>query len=108
MFMSNSKKRTIKEKVVSTFEGKEGQVFRRREIIEMVLKKFPDTNDTSVIPSDYCYNITNNGIKFNFHLFEYLERDTYKFLGAGAIYNGLVSWNGSEYGKWTNGKFKKL
>jgi hypothetical protein len=99
---------TIEEKVLSTLQGKEGQVFRCQEILEMVVKKYPGTNITSVIPSDYCYNIVNNGIKFRFHQLEQVSRGVYKYLGEGVKYNGLVYWKGSEYGEWKNGEFTKF
>lgn len=99
---------TIEEKVLSTFAGKEGETFKRHEIIDMVLKKYPGTNKDSVIPSDYCYNMTNNGIKFKFHVFELQSRGVYKYLGEGVKYNGLVYWKGSEYGEWKNGEFKEF
>ena len=99
---------TIEAKVLSTFEGKEGERFTRSEIIEMVVKKFPGTNKSSVIPSDYCYNKINNGINFKFHVFEWVTRGVYKYLGRRYKFNGLVLWKGEEYGIWNDGHFKKF
>lgn len=101
-------KPTIEEKVRKTFKGREDQIFRRQEIIKMVLEKYPSTNKLSVIPSDYCYNITNNGIKFHFHLFEWQSKGVYKCLGENFNYEGLIYWKGLKYGKWKNGKPQKF
>lgn len=99
---------TIKEKVLSTFEGKEGQIFQRHEIINMVLKNYPGTKKGSVIPSDYCYNITNDGIKFDFHIFIWKLKGIYEYLGPKIKYDGLIYWKGSEWGKWEKGNWIKF
>lgn len=98
----------VEEKVLETFQGKDGKEFWRKEIVELVIKKFPDTNKSSIMPSDYCYNITNNGIKFNFHVFKWLSRGKYKYLGQHLKYSGKVYWKGLEYGVWVNGVFRKI
>src|SRR5215213_5366662 len=96
-------------KILNVMSGHEGQVFKRHEIIQMVIKNYRDTNETSVIPSDYCYNMLNNGIHFDpeNRLFEHLSRGVYKFLGPNIKYKGLVFWKGSEYGEWKDGKYRK-
>ena len=79
---SNSGIKKIAEKFYALFAFNNlGEIRTRKEIIEMVLAAFPGTNSSSVIPSDYCYNITNAGIKFQHHLFEYLEDSRYRVLG---------------------------
>ncbi len=60
----------IKDKVLSVFQDRIGQNFSREEIIDLVVIAYPGTNRSSVIPSDYCYNLINVGIPFNFHIFE--------------------------------------
>ena len=50
-----------------------GRKLTRKQIIDMVEEAYPGTNRDSVMPSDYCYNIVNNGIAFTFHYFEYLR-----------------------------------
>ncbi len=67
---------------------------------------FPDTNRTSVIPSDYCYNMVNKGIEFkkDDRLFENLG-DKYKHLGLNYNYNGEIYWKGQAVDVWENGEF---
>ena len=47
----------ISERILNTMSGKEGQIFKRHEIIEMVIRRYRETIETSIIPSDYCYTI---------------------------------------------------
>jgi len=69
-------------------------MFTRSEIVEMVKNKFPNDefSTTSVIPSDYCYNLLNYG-KINdpklleFNIFEYVDKNTYVYLGENYPYN---------------------
>lgn len=68
-----------------------GQTLTGKQIIDMVIAAFPGTNRSSVIPSDYCYNIVNAGIKFDRHLFEYNEDSIYKVLGKDYPYVGPIS-----------------
>lgn len=51
-----------------------------------------DTNFSSVIPSDYCYNRVNKGIAFLKYprLFAYIGRGMYKCLGENYPYDGPV------------------
>jgi hypothetical protein len=96
---------TIKQKVLSSFKGKEQQIFRPHEIIDLVLQKYPGTNRTSILPADYCYNRINKGIKFNFHVFESLPDGTYKFLGLNYPFTGPVLWKGEQVGTMKNGRY---
>lgn len=90
-----------------------GQVFTRQEIIQRV-KKVCD-GDSDVIPSDYCYNITNKQYKDNFknvmHIFEYLGNGKYKYIGEKNKYSGEVTHKEQESGEqkvigvWENGVF---
>ena len=68
---------TIKTKVIEVFEDRIGEVFLRNEIIDLVVNRYPGTNRSSVIPSDYRYNVVNVGIDFDFHLFESLGEGRY-------------------------------
>lgn len=44
------------------------------------------------IPSDYCYNRTNKGIKYENqpHYFLYLERGKYQYKGKNYDFKGIV------------------
>ena len=98
---------TIKDKILSTFEDKEGMKFTAGEIKEMVANRFPNTNKDSVMPADYCYNITNKGNHLNlpFPLFESQQDGTYKYLGQNFQYDGEVYWKGVRIGEWKHGVY---
>jgi hypothetical protein len=101
----NPRTLTIKEKIISVFQGKDGQIFKPHEIIDLILQKYPDTNKTSILPADRCYNIINKGIEqqFNFHVFEALEDGSYRFLDESYKYTGPIRWKGKIVGEWLNG-----
>lgn len=101
---SNSGITKISEKLYDLFASHRlGEIFTRKEIIDMVVAVFPGTNKTSVIPSDYCYNIINAGIKFQYHLFEYLGDSRYRVLGKGYPFVGPILWKGRKVGEWQEG-----
>jgi hypothetical protein len=102
----------IREKVLSVMKGKEERIFSSHEIIDMVLQKFPDTNKSSVLPSDYCYNRINKDIekkfRLGFHVFESLNDNLYKYLGQESSYTGPIYWKGKKVGDWLKGKITRL
>lgn len=110
-------RKTILEQVEETFaDCKIGTLLSRREIIEVVHLRH-NTNRSSIIPSGYCYNITNQGKQQSqgmdqFYIFEYISRNTYKYLGKHFPYSGAVyhkpkgSQNEYLVGFWKNGVFK--
>lgn len=90
-----------------------GTEFSRSEIVGLVSEKF-GRNPDSVIPSDYCYNRLNSGINYEkyLHLFEYTDRNTYKYLGVDYPYTGKIYHKpkgGCEIcvGEWVDGKIVK-
>jgi hypothetical protein len=97
-------------KVKNAFEETEvGTEFNWGEIIRKVISKHGG-NRRSIIPSDYCYNRMNLGIDFEnyLHIFEYLGKGLYKYLGENFNYNGKIyhkSKGGTEeiIGEWENG-----
>ena len=93
----------IEDRVRIALEIHTDEVLSRQEIIDLVVHSFPGTNRRSVIPSDYCYNLYNRGITFDFHILEWVRRNTYKVLGPGYQYNGRILWNGRQIGEWCNG-----
>jgi len=86
---------TILEKVKDTFAHCAlGTVYSRSEIIDMVKTKH-GVNEESIIPSDYCYNLTNKGKTAdasleNFNIFEWISRGKYKYVGENYHYEGPV------------------
>jgi hypothetical protein len=97
---------TTREKMLAVFgSGHLGETLTRRQIIAMVVEAYPGTNEGSVIPSDYCYNILNRDpSSFRCHLFEWLESSQYRVLGAGFDYEGPVYWKGHKVGEWKKGE----
>ena len=82
---------TIIEEIRQTFADVEiGTVFTTGEIKRMVSEKF-GRNESSVIPSDCSYNMTNNGIigtsYENFNIFIQIKHGQYKYVGENYIHN---------------------
>lgn len=98
----------IYDELKEALAGKEGTVFTRKEIQQLMFEKY-NRNSGSVIPTDYCYNRWNKGIPFTEHLFEYLIRNTFKYIGENAQYTGLIyrKAQGSDLeeviGEWKDG-----
>ena len=89
---------TIIDKVRHAFVGcEQGAIYTTAEIKNMVKTKYC-VNEDSVIPSDYCYNLTNKG-KLNdstldkFKIFEWISWGKYRFLGENYPYKGSVIRN---------------
>ena len=59
------------------------------------LSKTYHRSDGSYIPSDYCYNRTNEGIDYSKqpHYFLYLKRGIYKYVGKNYNFTGIVEQN---------------
>ena len=70
----------------------------------MIKNAYPSVNESSLIPSDYCYNTINRGIPFKNHLFEKIEHDNYKVLGPNYKYSGVIYWKDRPVGEWKSGK----
>lgn len=109
-------RKSILEQVEETFSKVPiGTEFTRGEIIDAVHLRYK-TNKSSIIPSGYCYNITNKGKQAyqaidHFYVFECISRNTYKYLGQNYPYTGAVyhkpKGSRKEYlvGFWKNGVF---
>lgn len=99
---------TIYEQLKEVLAGREGDIVTATDIRELLEKKY-GLNKASVLLSDYCYNRYNEGIKFTKHLFQYIDRNTYRYLGENALYTGLIfqkkKGEASEciVGEWING-----
>lgn len=103
-------KMSIYDSLKEAMKSKEiGTILKTREIKEEMKIKF-SINPSSVIPSDYCYNRYNYGIGFDKHIFEFCERNKYKYLGENYPYTGKVYHKPQgkneeiEVGEWINGK----
>ena len=82
---------TIFEQIQEVLKEKKGSQVTSTEIKEELNAKY-GTKKSSILLSDYCYNRTNTGIKFKkeTRIFEYIERNTYKYLGVGYPYTGKI------------------
>ena len=95
----------IQEKIISIFAKQIDGEIKREEIINKVIEVYPGTNRTSVIPSDYCYNIINKlSSSFTIRLFESLGAGNYKCLGENYPYVGDIYWKDKKVGSWIKGK----
>ncbi|MCR6522139.1 DUF7225 domain-containing protein [Lysinibacillus capsici] len=100
---------TIYEQLLELLKEEKGNILTSKEVKDRLSKKF-NTNLKSIILSDYCYNRYNKGISFNKHLFIYINRSTYRFVGENYPYTGLIFHNpkGAEFesvvGEWDKGQ----
>ena len=98
----------IYDQIKQVLEGREGDIISAGDL-KQKLQLVYNTKPGSVLPSDLCYNRFNNGIKFDKHLFEYLTKSTYKYLGEHATYTGLIFHKSKEtqqevvIGEWRDG-----
>jgi len=114
--LSNSSSEKIWDKVRKVFDSSHfGETLTGEQIIDRIEAAYPrtdtdkGTNRTSIIPSDYRYNIVNNGITFKFHYFEYLRdarrgEPQYKVLGEDFDYEGAIFWKKEIVGEWLKGE----
>jgi hypothetical protein len=100
----------IYEKILNALTPLTQNNFTTHEIKKIVHEKY-GTNWSSVIPSDFCYNRINQGIKFDKFLFIRLSRGNYHFVGENYPYNGFVYKKPSGdtiesvAGEWRDGVF---
>lgn len=80
---------TIYDQLKEVLEGREGDIITATEMKDLLATKY-GTNKESILLADYCYNRYNNGISFTKHLFQYIDRNMYKYLGENALYTGLI------------------
>ena len=99
---------TIYEQIKQVLVNDMNQMVSPAEVKKRLQKEF-GTNPSSIILSDYCYNRYNKGIGFNNHVFQYITKNTYKYLGEHYLYTGLIFHKpkGQEreviVGEWRNG-----
>jgi|SRR5690625_3576931 len=100
---------TIYEQLKDVLKNNIDDTLSVAEIKRKLVSKF-NTSPSSIILSDYCYNRYNNGIPFNKHLFIYLSRNTYRYVGENYNYTGLIfhkpkgSNCESVIGEWNKGE----
>ncbi len=85
----------------------------RAKIVEQVAEKCGCAK-TSVIPSDHCYNRTNNGIPMeNAPMFLHEQSGLYRFVGlnypyTGPLYHCPKDGPPQKVGEWVEGKLQYL
>jgi hypothetical protein len=100
----------IYNQIIEAYKDKKGEILTSKQIKNMLKLKF-NTNSSSIIPSDYCYNRTNKGVNFNQHLFIRINRKEYKYLGENYPYIGRIYWKPKQetnelfVGEWEDGKY---
>lgn len=111
MFKRREKVLTIYKQLIEVLKDSLGLTLSTKEISGKLISKF-NTNPRSIILSDYCYNRYNSGIDFNQHLFIYIDRNTYRYVGENYAYTGLVFHKpkGKKYesvvGEWDKGELR--
>ncbi len=106
-------KKTIYEKIIEALEKN----FQKEEVffgsdLKSILASEYEINPGSILLTDYCYNRYNEGIVFDKHLFEYLERNKFKYLGENYPYSGKVFHKPKRsqvehiVGEWVKGELK--
>lgn len=87
--MNKTKSVSIYEQLKQTLMKRKNELISPQELKKELFKRY-GTNPNSVILSDYCYNRLNKGITFKNHLFIYLNRGMYKYIGENAPYSGFI------------------
>ena len=57
-------------------------------------------------PTDYCYNRTNKLAPFEHHVFEWVSRGLFRYLGPDYPYTGPIWRRNQRVGEWNNGKYR--
>lgn len=99
---------TIYEQIKFLLKDRLNEVVTSEEIKAQLKTDF-GTNPDSVILSDYCYNRYNHGINFDKHLFHYINRSTYRYLGENYSYTGIIYHKPKKQpempiGEWNDGE----
>lgn len=92
---------TVVNEYIGTFG--EGHIITTHELKKLMCDRY-GIKEGSVIPSDYCYNRVNDGIKLSWPtLFEQVATGRYRCLGENYPYNGDVYHKEFIVGKCENG-----
>lgn len=83
-----------------------GATITRKELVNLIHNKY-GIHESSIIPSDYCYNRINNGISISKPtLFEHVDTGKYRCLGKNYPYNGPIYHKDIIIGSCENGERK--
>lgn len=99
---------TIYEQIKEALKGKSDLIVSSKDLINQISSEY-GTNPNSIILSDYCYNRLNKGIAFDKHIFQYINKSSYKHLGENYPFTGLIYHKPKNsdkeliVGEWKNG-----
>ena len=99
---------TIYEQLIELLKSRKGEIVTTAEVKRELKKKY-GTKPSSVLLYDYCYNRINDGVKFDKHIFEFIDNGMYKYLGEDFPYTGKIYHNPQhqklkDVGNWVNGR----
>lgn len=103
---------TIIDQIVSICETSDETIFSSKDIKELLFINYNYNTNAYINLSDYCYNRINKGIDFKNHLFIYLERGKYEYIGKNDCYSGDIKWKAIDktkeicVGEWKNGTYR--
>lgn len=87
-----------------------GHIYQCSDIESLVNSVYH--NKSSILPSDYCYNRINKNLVVDFerrmHVFYYLKKDSYKYIGENASFTGDIIHKHICVGRWENGEIMYL
>lgn len=106
------------EKVIDTInsyvkDNGTGKIISREEFYDILLAKYPEINRASVYPSDFCYNVYNDGLRDlddGERCLECVDKGYFKILGTnykytGDVYHYIFRKNQEIVGHWENGQY---
>ncbi len=86
-----------------------GTRLKRQEIIDRMAAEY-GANPNSILPSDYCYNMTNKGKTGNVNFFLHLEDGLYEYVGehyVGMSIDDVLSRYKADFGHfWSEERYK--
>ena len=101
---------SIYDQIIAVCTGHQNLTLTSTQIKNMVSERF-GTDRNSVLPPDYCYNRTNEGINFKKHIFIMIEPEKFKYVGENYPYSGQIFSRprGATVdlvaGEWENGQY---
>lgn len=98
---------TIYEQLIAACAPFTGQLLTAAEIKRIVNEQY-GTLESSIIPSDYCYNRINKGTSSQKPIFEYIDNGYYRYLGldykfSGPLYQKPKHQEMEQIGEWRDG-----
>lgn len=99
---------TIYQQIIELLNDKVGREVRSSDVKSWLFEKY-GTNPSSIMLYDYCYNRINDGTDFDKHIFQYISRGIYRYLGENYSFTGPIihkpqgKKTEEVVGEWKNG-----